>query len=96
MGDHKRKTRKRKMRGGIGEEHGFPPCNNLSQFQITDEQLLSFNRTVPSPMECFINALQILGVLQKVQKNFHNGLEHYYFQVTLFLLDMKEIRSMYI
>ena len=69
MGDHKRKTRKRKMRGGIGEEHGFPQCNSLSQFKITDDQLLNFKRAVPSPMDCFINALQILGVVNSITAN---------------------------
>lgn len=65
---NKRKTRK-KMRGGVGEMHGFPPCTILSQFKITDEQLLSFNRAVPSPMDCFINALQILGVVNSITAN---------------------------
>ena len=69
MGDHKRKTRKRKMRGGIGEEHGFPQCNSLSQFKITDDQLLNFKRAVPSPMDCFINTLQLLGVIDTITAN---------------------------
>jgi hypothetical protein len=64
----KRKTR-RKMRGGIGEIHGFPPCTSLSQFKITDEQILTFKRAVPTPMDCFINALQILGVVNNVTAN---------------------------
>ena len=64
----KRKTR-RKMRGGIGEIHGFPPCTSLSQFKITDEQILTFKRAVPTPMDCFINALQILGVVDNVTAN---------------------------
>ena len=57
------------MRGGIGEMHGFPPCINLSQFKITDEQLQSFNRALPTPMDCFINALQILGVVNNITAN---------------------------
>ena len=68
MGFNRRKTRK-KMRGGMGEQYGFPPCNFLSQFKITDEQLLSFKRTAPTPMDCFINALQILGVVNNITAN---------------------------
>jgi hypothetical protein len=64
----KRKTR-RKMRGGIGEIHGFPPCTSLSQFKITDEQIMSFKRAVQSPMDCFINTLQILGVMNSMTAN---------------------------
>jgi len=66
---NRRKTRKRKMRGGIGEIHGFPLCTDLSQFKITDEQLLTFKRAVPTPMDCFINALQILGVVNNITAN---------------------------
>jgi hypothetical protein len=69
MGLNKRKTRRRKMQGGIGETHGFPPCNNLSQFKITDEQILGFKRISPTPMDCFINALQILGVIDNITAN---------------------------
>lgn len=68
MGLNKRKTRK-KMRGGMGEQYGFPHCNNLSQFKITDEQLLSFKRIAPTPMDCFINALQIIGVVNNITAN---------------------------
>ena len=57
------------MRGGIGETHGFPQCNSLSQFKITDEQLLGFKRTAPTPMDCFINALQIIGVVDNITAN---------------------------
>jgi len=57
------------MRGGIGETQGFPLCNNLSLFKITDEQLLTFKRTAPTPMDCFINALQILGVVNNITAN---------------------------
>lgn len=57
------------MRGGIGETQGFPQCNNLSQFKITDEQLLGFKRTAPTPMDCFINALQIIGVIDNITAN---------------------------
>ena len=68
MGLNKRKTRK-KMRGGIGEALGLPQCNSLSQFKITDEQLLGFKRNAPTPMDCFINALQIIGVIDNITAN---------------------------
>jgi len=57
------------MRGGIGEQYGLPHCTILSQFKITDEQLLTFKRTAPTPMDCFINALQILGVVNNITAN---------------------------
>ena len=65
----KRKTRKRKLRGGLGEAYGFPPCTILSLFSITDEQIASFNRGVQTPMDCFINALQLLGVINDMTAN---------------------------
>lgn len=50
------------MKGGIGELKGLPICTHLSQFQITDQQILNFKSIVTtSQMDCFINALQILG-----------------------------------
>ena len=63
------KTRKRKMRGGIGEQHGFPFCDSLSLFPITNEQIASFSRNIQSPMDCFINALQLLGVINHLTAN---------------------------
>lgn len=57
------------MRGGIGEIHGFPPCTLLSLFPITNEQIVSFNRGIQSPMDCFINALQLLGIINNLTAN---------------------------
>lgn len=57
------------MRGGIGEELGLPPCETLSVFSITNQQIQSFTREVHSPMDCFINALQLLGVINSVTAN---------------------------
>ena len=68
MAVNKRKTRK-KMRGGIGELRGFPPCNRLSLFPITNEQIISFNRGIQSPMDCFINLMQLLGIINNLTAN---------------------------
>ncbi len=57
------------MRGGIGELYGFPPCNSLSLFPITNEQIATFSRGIQSPMDCFINALQLLGVINNISAN---------------------------
>lgn len=57
------------MRGGIGREYGFPECNNLSIFPITDENILKFNRTVQSPMDCFINTIELLGIIPSLTAN---------------------------
>jgi hypothetical protein len=69
MGLSKSKTRKRKIKGGMGELRGFPPCDSLSLFPITNEQIASFSRNIQSPMDCFINALQLLGVINNVTAN---------------------------
>jgi hypothetical protein len=70
MVKREKKTRKRKIKGGMGELKGLPFCTNLSQFQITDEQILNFKSIVTtSPMDCFINALQILGYLDTKTSN---------------------------
>jgi hypothetical protein len=55
--------------GGILEDHGLPEVNELSQFRITDENLLNFNRVFDVPMDCFINALQLMGVFNPLTAN---------------------------
>ena len=57
---------KMKMKGGLGEEYGIPPCVNLTYFRITDDQINSFETVVKSPMDCFINSLQLLGIINNV------------------------------
>jgi hypothetical protein len=52
-----------KFKGGFREEQGFPACNNLTQIIMSDEQINNFQRDITSPMDCFINALQLFGVL---------------------------------
>lgn len=69
MAVNRKKTRKRKMQGGIGELRGFPPCNSLSLFPITNEQIISFNRGIQSPMDCFINVMQLLGIVNNLTAN---------------------------
>lgn len=57
---------KMKMKGGLGESYGLPPCVNLTYFRITDDQINSFETVVKSPMDCFINSLQLLGIINNV------------------------------
>jgi hypothetical protein len=38
---------------------------SVSQFYITDENLAKFGRWVKKPMDCVINALEIIGILEK-------------------------------
>jgi hypothetical protein len=52
-----------KFKGGFREEQGFPACNMLTLITISDEQINNFQRDITSPMDCFINALQLVGVL---------------------------------
>jgi len=66
MGLNRRKTRKMKMKGGVGEEYGLPPCVKLTYFRITDDQINAFKTVVKSPMDCFINAPQILNIVNNV------------------------------
>lgn len=41
----------------------------ISMFKITDENLLSFKRIIKAPMDCVINALQIIGILDYFTSN---------------------------
>jgi hypothetical protein len=65
----KAKARKLRMKGGFGESLGLPECNNLSQFPITDDQILTFSRIKGSPADCFISALQILNLIDAKTAN---------------------------
>ena len=67
-GSKKNHTR-RKMHGGIAESQGFPACHNLSIFPISDENILKFKRVFRSPMDCFINALELLGAISSLTAN---------------------------
>jgi hypothetical protein len=57
------------LRNNILDNSGLPDANILSQFIITDENLLEFDRTFKSPMDCVINALQIMKVLDSLSAN---------------------------
>jgi len=50
-------------------KNSLPDCNDLSQFQINDENIQSFRRYINSPMDCVINALQLMGLLDTVTSN---------------------------
>jgi hypothetical protein len=69
-----RKLKKREkivlhVKGGIGEHLGLPECTLLSQFQMSDENITGFKRFIHSPMDCFINALQLFGLLDSLNAN---------------------------
>jgi hypothetical protein len=58
-----------KLTGGIRENYGFPPCNIVSQFKIFDNFISEFQRSVPTPKDCFINALQLTGLIDSLNAN---------------------------
>lgn len=60
---------KKILKGGWGENLGFAPCTELSQFKITDNSLNSFNREFASATDCFINVLQIIGMFDNATAN---------------------------
>ena len=74
----KNKTKKIKQnnkyfikKGGWGENlgAGFAECTVLTQFSISDSNLSGFQRIFSSPMDCFINALQIIGIFDNKTAN---------------------------
>jgi len=67
-----RKNRKfKKMKGGLLEEapYKLPECNILSQFYISDDNINNFRRHFQSPMDCFINAMEIMNVVDTKSAN---------------------------
>ena len=50
-------------------KNSFPECNILSQFRISDDNIMNFRRHIQSPMDCVINALQLMGVLDTLSSN---------------------------
>jgi len=58
---NKGKKRSKKMKGGVLEQHGLPPCTTVACFPINHE--VNFRRLFRSPMDCVISALQYIGVL---------------------------------
>jgi len=47
----------------------FPACDILSQFVISDINIMNFKRYLHSPRDCVINALQIFGILDVISAN---------------------------
>lgn len=47
----------------------LPECDILSQFGMTDNNINSFKRYIQSPMDCFINALQLMGLIDVLTSN---------------------------
>jgi len=47
----------------------LPISNIISQFEISDDNIKRFSRNVNSPYDCVINALQIMGFIDKVTSN---------------------------
>ena len=66
---NKKNNKNNKQIGGLLEDFGLPPANILSQFKITDANLQTFNRTFNAPMDCVINALQLMGILDDISAN---------------------------
>jgi len=66
-----KKLRRKKSikKGGFGPQEGLPPCPQISLFRILDSNILSFKRYIHSDMDCFINALQVFGLLNDICAN---------------------------
>jgi hypothetical protein len=60
---------KRKQKGGVLEREGFPVCNHLASFEVSNADIESFQRVFPIPGDCVINAFQIMRVLDAQAAN---------------------------
>jgi hypothetical protein len=47
----------------IRQESDNRITTEFTQFRITDEQIINFKRLIAKPNDCFINAMQIMGML---------------------------------
>lgn len=85
------------LKGGWGENLGFAPCTELSQFKITVNSLNSFNREFASPTDCFINVLQIIGMFDNATANIlritHLGRERGFSQEEIELIFMYRVNK---
>jgi hypothetical protein len=66
------KSRRLKKKGGYhGREdvEATFPTTTFTQFRITDDSINSFQRVIASPMDCFINAMQIIGIINNISAN---------------------------
>lgn len=50
-------------------QHGIPEPTTLLQVTITDEHLCNFRRFIGSPMDCLINAIQLMGLIESKEAN---------------------------
>jgi hypothetical protein len=67
-----RKSRRLKKKGGYHDRADVErlfPIDTFTQFAITDASINGFQRMVASPMDCFINALQIIGIINNISAN---------------------------
>jgi len=66
------KSRRFKKKGGyhdrVDVEAAFP-TTTFTQFAITDDNINGFQRVIASPMDCFINAMQIIGIINNISAN---------------------------
>jgi hypothetical protein len=63
------KRTKHKQIGGMLESDGLPEATSLALFRITNEHIENFRRQISVPMDCFINALQFIGILNPLCAN---------------------------
>jgi hypothetical protein len=63
-----KKTKKSQLLKNIRLNHR-PMCKKLSIFKISDENINSFQRFINAPMDCVINALQLIGLLDSLTSN---------------------------
>jgi hypothetical protein len=63
------KHTKHKQIGGMLESDGLPEATSLALFRITNEHIENFRRQISVPMDCFINALQFIGILDPMCAN---------------------------
>jgi hypothetical protein len=53
----------------LRQEHDNMMATEFTQFRITDEQIRNFKRLIAQPKDCFINAMQIMGMLDVLGGN---------------------------
>lgn len=67
-----RKSRRLKKKGGYHNREDIErlfPTTTFTQFAITDDSINGFQRMIASPMDCFINAMQIIGIINNISAN---------------------------
>lgn len=62
---------KKLVKGGLRIPNlNLPICDILATYYIDDNNISNFYRGINSPMDCFINALQLIGVLNNSCSNY--------------------------